>query len=88
MALRSVLAAAAIAAAASLSTVPTGRADTTLWAVATDTCSPDGHKCIKGIIKDGAPFPSRAACEHHAQALLREYYAAHLKVSYIRCVPL
>jgi hypothetical protein len=64
------------------------RAETGLWAVATDTCSPDGHKCIRGIMKDGAPFTSRAACEQRAHALLRQYTAAHLKVSYIRCVQL
>jgi hypothetical protein len=78
---------AALAAVTVAGTI-SAHAQTGLWAVATDTCSPDGHKCIRGIVKDGAPFTSREVCEKHALALLRQYNAAHLRVSYIRCVPL
>jgi hypothetical protein len=49
---------------------------------------PDGTRCIRGIVKDGAPFPSRAECEKHARALLRQYLAANFRVTYMACVPL
>jgi len=58
------------------------------WAVDTNACTQDRTRCIKGLVKDGPPFTSRAECEKHAQQLLRQYNAAHLRVTYIRCVPL
>ena len=68
-------------------TVGAGWAQSSVWAVETNACSADGKRCVRGIVKDG-PFASRTDCERHAQQLLREYTAAHLRVSYIRCVPL
>ena len=62
------------------------RAELGLWAVATDTCTPDGRKCIHGVVREGAPYTSQVACQHAAQALLRRYHAANLRVSYIGCV--
>ncbi len=67
--------------------ISTGRAQSGFWAVETNACTADGKRCVKGIVRDG-PFTSRIDCERHAQQLLRQYNAAHLRVSYIRCVPL
>jgi len=64
------------------------RAQSGFWAVDTVACSVDGTRCIKGLVKDTPPFTTRADCEKHAQQLLRQYNAAHLRVTYIRCVPL
>jgi hypothetical protein len=59
-----------------------------LWALDTDVCTSDGTRCIRGINKSGAPFTSQAECERQALALLRQYRAAHMRVGYVRCVPL
>jgi len=82
--LAGLLAAGAITAAS----LNVGWAQSGFWAVDTVACSVDGTRCIKGLVKDGPPFTSRAECEKHAQQLLRQYNAAHLRVTYIRCVPL
>ena len=80
-------AAAAVAGALALTCAVGVRAQQGVWAIDTNACTPDGKKCIKGLVKEG-PFGSREDCERHAQLLLRQYYAAHLKVAYMRCVPL
>lgn len=78
--------ATALIGASALAVIGTARAQSGLWAVSTDACTPDGTRCIRGIVKDGAPFTSRAECERHAQALLRQYMAANFRVSYMACV--
>lgn len=77
------VAAGLIAVAASASAL----AQPQLWAIDENVCTTDGTKCIKGIVKSGAPFPNQAACEKQAQALLRQYQTAHMRITYMRCVP-
>ncbi len=65
------------------------RAQNRFWAIDTNVCTSDGARCIKGVmVNNGPPFSSEAECIRHAQALLRQYIAAHMRVSYIRCVPI
>ena len=59
-----------------------------MWAIDTNACTPDGTRCIKGLVNDGPPAATRQECEKKMQALLRQYHAANLKVMFIRCVRL
>ena len=69
--------------------VPGARAQNRFWAIDTNVCTSDGTRCIKGImVNNGPPFSSEAECIRHAQALMRQYVAARMRVSYIRCVPI
>lgn len=64
------------------------RAQAGMWAIDTNTCTPDGTRCIKGIVRDGPPSATLQECEKKLQALLRQYHAANLKVMFMRCVQL
>ncbi len=59
-----------------------------MWAIDTNTCTPDGSRCIKGIVRDGPPFATLQECEKKMQALLRQYHAANLNVMFMHCVQL
>lgn len=64
-----------------------GHAQAGLWAIDTNACTPDGTRCIKGIVKT-QPYPTLQACQKNLAALNREYHAAGLNVMYMRCVML
>ncbi len=63
-------------------------AQSKMWAIDTNTCTSDGTRCIKGIVKQGPPFATLQECEKKKQALEREYHQANMKVMFIRCVQL
>lgn len=66
----------------------TAHAQSRMWAIDTNTCTRDGSRCIKGLVKDGPPFATLQECEKKLQALLRQYHAANLNVMFMRCVQL
>lgn len=89
MSFRRTCALASLAAAALIAGwVGAAHAQSRLWAINTNTCTPDGSRCIKGIVNDGPPFATLQDCEKKMQALLRQYHAANMKVMFMRCVQL
>jgi hypothetical protein len=59
-----------------------------LWAIDTNTCTSDGARCIKGIVKDSGPYATQDACQKALEQLARQYHDGHLNVMFIRCVQL
>ena len=91
MTVRSARGFASLAAAALVAGwVGAAHAQAGMWAIDTNTCTPDGSRCIKGIVKDSPQYAyaTLQECEKKMQALLRQYHAANLNVMFMRCVQL
>ncbi|MBV8535310.1 MAG: hypothetical protein JO128_06950 [Alphaproteobacteria bacterium] len=75
-------------AAALVAGLPAAQAQGGLWGISTNTCSTDGARCIKGIVKDSGPYATQDACQKAMEQLAKTYHDAHLNVMFIRCVQL
>ena len=59
-----------------------------LWAISTHTCTTDGARCIKGIVKGNGPYATKDACQKALDQLARQYHEGHLNVMDIHGVQL